>query len=247
MSIEISSETLIRLGFFVGVLGVISVWELLSPRRNLTQKKLSRWLPNLGIVVFNTVLLRFILPVSAVGFALTAQDNNWGLFNHTNISLPWAIVISLVVLDFTIYLQHVSFHSIPLFWRFHKMHHADLDVDVTTGVRFHPVEILISMGIKFAVIAILGAPAMAVLIFEVVLNAMSMFTHGNVYMLNRLDHSLRWFVVSPDMHRIHHSIYVEETNSNYGFHLSLWDRLFRTYKEQPKDGHLNMVIGLREL
>lgn len=229
------------------MLGVISVWELLSPRRNLTQKKLSRWLPNLGLVVFNTVLLRFILPVSAVGFALTAQDNNWGLFNHANISLPWAIVISLVVLDFTIYLQHVSFHFIPVFWRFHKMHHADLDVDVTTGVRFHPVEILISMGIKFAVIAILGAPAVAVLIFEVVLNAMSMFTHGNVYMLTRLDHYLRWFVVSPDMHRIHHSIYVDETNSNYGFHLSLWDRLFQTYKEQPKDGHLNMVIGLREL
>lgn len=227
------------------MLSLISIWELISPRRKLTQKKLGRWLPNLGVVVFNTVLLRLIFPLSAVGFAMSIQDKHWGVLNHLLLPLPWAVFISLVLLDLAIYLQHVSFHGIPLLWRFHKMHHADADIDVTTGLRFHPLEILISMGIKFAVIALFGMPALAVLIFEVVLNAMSMFTHGNVNLNTKLDHHLRWGIVTPDMHRIHHSIYSDETNSNYGFHLSLWDRLFRTYKEQPKDGHLKMIIGLR--
>ncbi len=238
---------LIRMGFFVGVLGLVSSWELLKPRRKLTQKKLARWLPNLGVVTFNTVLLRFIFPMSAVGFALTARENNWGIFNQLRVPLPWVLLISLILLDLTIYLQHVSFHLLPVFWHFHKMHHADLDIDVTTGVRFHPVEILISMGFKFAIIALLGIPTLAVLIFEVVLNAMSMFTHANIYMKPLVDRYLRWMFVTPDMHRIHHSVFSEETNSNYGFHLSLWDRLFKTYKEQPKDGHLNMVVGWREL
>jgi sterol desaturase/sphingolipid hydroxylase (fatty acid hydroxylase superfamily) len=246
MQIGQMSEATIRIVFFVGVLGLISSWELLSPRRKLSQKKISRWLSNLGLVSLNTVLVRIVLPMSAVGFAHSAQENSWGLFNNIQIPLPWAVVASLLLLDLAIYLQHVSFHVIPLFWRFHKMHHADMDIDVTTGVRFHPMEILLSMGIKLAVIALLGIPVLAVLIFEVVLNAMSMFTHGNVYILEKCDRYLRWIFVTPDMHRIHHSIYVEETNSNFGFHVSLWDRLFRTYKEQPKDGQINMVIGCKD-
>ncbi|MGE3759830.1 MAG: sterol desaturase family protein [Pseudobdellovibrionaceae bacterium] len=244
LDFAIKNEPFLRLGFFFGVLALISFWELLKPRRKLTQRKSIRWYSNLGIVALNTLLLRFLFPMSAVAFALVVQKNNWGLFNNTGVSFAFAIVASVVLLDLAIYLQHVMFHFVPAFWRLHRMHHADLDIDVTTGNRFHPLEILLSMGIKFSVIALLGAPAIAVLIFEILLNATSMFSHGNIDLPAKVDKVLRWIVVSPDMHRIHHSIHVEETNSNFGFNLPWWDRFFGTYRRNPRDGHTEMTIGI---
>jgi len=237
-------EPFIRLGFFFGVLAAVSLWELLMPRRKLTQKKLIRWYSNLGIVGLNSLLLRIVFPMSAVGFALIVQKNSWGLFNNAGVSFAFAASASVILLDLVIYLQHVMFHAVPAFWRLHRMHHADLDFDVTTGTRFHPIEILLSMGIKFSVIALLGTPALAVLIFEVLLNATSMFNHGNIYIPAKVDRVLRWIIVSPDMHRIHHSIYVNETNSNFGFSLPWWDRLLGTYRKSPKDGQVGMTIGI---
>ncbi len=240
----IQNEPFIRLGFFFAVLAAISLWELLRPRRKLTQRKIVRWYSNLGIVALNTFLLRVVFPISAVGFALIVQKNSWGLFHNVEVSFALAVTISVIFLDLAIYLQHVMFHAVPALWRLHRMHHADLDIDVTTGSRFHPLEILLSMGIKFAVITLLGAPPIAVLIFEVLLNATAMFNHGNIYLPANLDRVLRRIVVTPDMHRIHHSIYVDETNSNFGFNLPWWDRLLGTYREIPKDGHLGMTIGI---
>ena len=176
--------------------------------------------------------------------AILASKNNWGLLNYFNISYPIAILISVVVLDLAIYLQHVMFHYVPLLWRLHRMHHTDLDFDVTTGTRFHPIEILLSMIIKLAVIVLLGAPALAVLIFEILLNATAMFNHGNIFIPSKIDRILRLLVVTPDMHRIHHSIRMEETNSNFGFNLPWWDRLLGTYTVNPKDEQTTMIIGL---
>ncbi len=241
---SVQHESIIRLGVFFAVLSAISFWELLRPRRKQTQNKLIRWCSNLGIVVLNTVMLRVILPMSAVGFTLVAQKNNWGLFNNTSVSFAFATATSVIFLDLAIYFQHVMFHSVPAFWRLHRVHHADLDIDVTTGNRFHPLEIFLSMGIKFSVIILLGTPALAVLIFEVLLNASSMFNHGNIYLPQKADQFLRWFIVTPDMHRIHHSIYVDETNSNFGFNLPWWDRIFGTYRKNPKDGQTGMAIGI---
>lgn len=244
LEFTIQNEPFIRLGFFFGVLAFISLWELLKPRRKLTQRKLIRWYSNLGIVALNTLLLRVVFPMSAVGFALIIQKNKWGLFNNIGVSPAFAVFASIIILDLVIYFQHFMFHAVPVFWRVHRMHHADLDFDVTTGSRFHPIEILLSMGIKFSAIALLGTSALAVLIFEVLLNATAMFNHGNIYIPSKVDRALRLFVVSPDMHRVHHSIHVDETNSNFGFNLPWWDRLFGTYRESPKDGHLEMTIGI---
>lgn len=237
-------EPLIRISIFFAVLTAIGVWELILPRRKLTQKKTVRWPSNLGIIALNTVLLRTLFPMSAVGLAFFAQENSWGLFNNISTSFSLAILISVILLDLIIYLQHVLFHYVPILWRLHRMHHADLDLDVTSGGRFHPIEILISMGIKCFVIALLGAPAEAVLIFEVLLNATSMFNHGNIFITEKVDRFLRWVIVTPDMHRIHHSIHREETNSNFGFNLPWWDRIFRTYREDSRDGQLELTIGI---
>jgi sterol desaturase/sphingolipid hydroxylase (fatty acid hydroxylase superfamily) len=240
------SEAAIRLGFFFGVFAVMAVWELLAPRRTLQAGKPLRWGSNLGLVVLNSVLLRLVAPLGAVTFALFAEARGWGLFQ--SIAAPdWLVIVaSVLLLDLAIYLQHVMFHAVPLFWRLHMVHHADLDFDVTTGLRFHTVEILLSMGIKAGVVLLLGAPAVAVLIFEVLLNATSMFNHSNVRMPIAVDRVLRWLVVTPDMHRVHHSVYPRETNSNFGFNLPWWDRLLGTYRSQPTDGHLQMTIGLKE-
>jgi sterol desaturase/sphingolipid hydroxylase (fatty acid hydroxylase superfamily) len=239
-----SHETTIRLGSFLGVFALMALLEVLAPRRTLTQSKASRWLNNIGLVVFNTSLLRVVFPVAAVGVAGYAQLSQWGLFNQVEAHPAVALVVSVIVLDMAIYLQHVMFHAVPLLWRLHRVHHADLDFDVTTGARFHPVEILLSMLIKFAVIVLLGPPLAAVVIFEVLLNAMAMFNHSNVRLPLALDGILRRVIVTPDMHRVHHSHLADETNSNFGFNLSVWDRLFGTYLAQPAAGHTGMVIGI---
>lgn len=244
IELSLQNEPVIRLGFFFGILALMAVWEMLGPRSKLTQKKSVRWYSNLGIVTFNTFLLRAVFPMTAVGFALIAQKNNWGLFNNVEISFVLATLFSIILLDLVIYLQHVMFHAVPAFWRLHRMHHADLDFDVTTGNRFHPIEIMLSMGIKFSVVMLIGVPAFAVLIFEILLNATSMFNHGNVYLPSNVDRILRRIVVTPDMHRIHHSIYVNETNSNFGFNFPWWDRLLGTYRKDPKDGQIDMTIGI---
>ena len=240
------NEVTIRIGFFVGVLIVMALWEMLAPRRALTVSKLWRWVSNLGIVFLNSFLLRLLFPAAAVGMAVFAGQHGWGLFNRFETPAWFAIIASVVLLDMAIYLQHVMFHAVPAFWRLHRMHHADLDFDVTTGVRFHPVEIILSMIIKFAVIAALGPPIVAVIVFEVLLNATSLFNHSNARLPMGLDRVLRLFVVTPDMHRVHHSIEDHETNSNFGFNLPWWDRLFGTYKDQPDAGHLAMTIGIRD-
>ncbi|MBU6392580.1 MAG: sterol desaturase family protein [Planctomycetota bacterium] len=242
-----SHEVIIRLVFFFGILLIMALWEFMAPRRRLTVSKALRWINNLGVVFLNSFLLRFAFPTAAMGVAVFAQEHRWGLFNHFQLPYWVAVVLSVVAMDFIIYLQHVMFHAIPVFWRIHRMHHADLDFDVTTGIRFHPFEIILSMLIKFAVIAVLGSSMLAVLVFEVLLNATSMFNHGNIGVSRGVDQALRWFIVTPDMHRVHHSIEERETNSNFGFNLSWWDRLLGTYQDQPHMGHEGMTIGLRDL
>ena len=238
-------ETAIRMGSFFGVLILMAVWEVLAPRRASTISRIVRWGNNLGLVVFNTVLLRLIFPTAAVGVAIFASEHNWGLLNYVQLPSFAVVVISIVVMDFVIYFQHILMHAIPVLWRLHRVHHADLDYDFTTGVRFHPLEIIVSMLIKFAAILMLGPPVIAVLIFEVILNAMSMFNHGNVKLPAFLDRTLRLLIVTPDMHRIHHSVEEDESNRNFGFNLSLWDRFFGTYRKQPRAGHERMVVGIQ--
>jgi sterol desaturase/sphingolipid hydroxylase (fatty acid hydroxylase superfamily) len=220
--------------------------ELLVPRRHLTTSKVSRWFGNLGIVVINTVVLRLVFPITAVALAIWAKQQGWGMFNRMDLPYWLTVVLSIVLLDFIIYMQHLMFHAVPLLWRLHMMHHADLDYDLTTGIRFHPIEILISMGIKFSAILLLGTPALAVVLFEIILNGMAMFNHGNFFMPLKLDGVLRLFVVTPDMHRVHHSVFPTEANKNFGFNLSWWDRIMGTYKAQPRRGHLDMTIGLNQ-
>ncbi len=241
-----SIETLIRLGAFFGVFAVMAVAEVLVPRRGRAVRRVLRWPSNLGIVALDAALVRLVFPVSAVGWAVLAQQQGWGLLPVLAMPDWLAVVLAFLVLDLAIYLQHRLFHWVPVFWRLHRMHHADTEFDVTNGLRFHPLEILLSMLIKFAAIAVVGAPALAVLVFEVVLNATAIFNHANVALPTRIDRVLRRFVVTPDMHRVHHSIYRQETDSNFGFNLPWWDRLFGTYRAQPLDGHLAMRIGLPE-
>ncbi len=242
----LTNEPLIRLAFFLGVFAIVAVCETLAPRRARTMPRRLRWPNNIGVVVVNTLLLRVIFPTAAVGMALAAEAGGWGLFNAVGWPVWLTVPLSVVLLDLAIYLQHVLFHAVPALWRLHRMHHADLDFDVTTGTRFHPIEILLSMLIKLALVAALGPPALGVLIFEVLLNATSMFNHGNLNIPLGVDRVLRWLVVTPDMHRVHHSVVVTETNSNFGFNLPWWDRLFGTYRAQPTAGHAAMTIGIEQ-
>lgn len=240
----IAAEPLVRLGCFAGVLLLMVVWEAVMPHRTQSIARLHRWPNNLGVVVLNTLALRLVFPLAGVGMALLAQSKGWGLLNLLPIS-PWiAVPVAVLLLDLAIYGQHVAFHLMPWLWRLHRMHHADLEFDVTTGLRFHPGEIVLSTAIKLAAILMLGAPALAVLLFEVLLNATSMFNHGNVRLPLPLDRVLRFLVVTPDMHRVHHSIDRRETDSNFGFNLPWWDCLFGTYRAQPALGHDNMVLGI---
>ncbi|WP_455198942.1 sterol desaturase family protein [Kaarinaea lacus] len=240
----IQNEVIIRLGFFFGVFSVMALWEVAAPRRALTVSKAVRWANNLGLVFFNSFILRLIFPAAAVGMAAFASEQGWGIFNYYDVSPVTALVASVVAMDFIIYLQHIMVHAVPVLWRLHRVHHADLDFDVTTGARFHPIEIFLSMLIKFATIAVLGPPVVAVVIFEVVLNATAMFNHSNVRLPLGLDRVLRRVVVTPDMHRVHHSVEDDEANSNFGFSLPWWDRMFGTYRDQPRAGHENMSIGI---
>ncbi|MBU3916212.1 sterol desaturase family protein [bacterium] len=238
------NEATIRVTVFIGIFAVIALWEVVAPRRKLLESKRNRWFGNLSIVVVNTLILRLLFPVMAVGLAIIARDKGWGLFNNLQLHWWFNLVLSVVFFDMMIYLQHVMFHSVPLLWRLRRMHHADLDYDVTTGSRFHPVEIILSMLIKMALVLVIGPLPAAVVVFEALLNGTAMFNHGNIRIPKSVDGIIRWLLVTPDMPRVHHSVIPVETNSNYGFNLSWWDRLFGTYRAQPKEGHAGMTIGL---
>ena len=237
----------LRLGVFLTILIVMAGWEWLHPRRPLSAAKPARWLTHLLLTFLNSAALRICLPLTVLGAALWAEQRSWGLLHQ--ISLPASVetVISFVLLDLAIYGQHVASHHVPLLWRIHLVHHADLDIDVTTGFRFHTVEILISAVFKVLVVVLLGAPAASVLLFEIVLNGAAMFNHSNINLPQPIDRMLRWMLVTPDMHRVHHSVLRHETDSNFGFNLPWWDYLFRTYRPQPELGHEGMTIGLPDL
>jgi len=241
-----AGEQTIRLVFFLGILVVVAVWEVITPRRTLSDSKRRRWFVNLSMVVIDTAVVRFLLPVLPTGLSLMAQERGMSLLNIVMLPAWIKTVLAVVALDFVIYLQHVLFHFLPILWRLHRMHHTDLDIDVTTGNRFHPIEIVISIGIKLGAVTLIGPPVAAVVAFEVLLNATSQFNHGNIQMPEILDRLLRLFVVTPDMHRVHHSVIPRETNSNFGFNLPWWDRLCGTYRAQPEQGHTEMNIGLKE-
>ena len=237
-------EALLRLAAFAAVLAAVALWELAAPRRKALYARGARWPHNLGLFLVDVAVIRLLAPGTVIGVAMAAEQHGWGLLSA--VSLPWwaALPIGVVLLDLVIYFQHVMFHAVPTLWRLHRVHHADQDFDVTTGVRFHPVEILLSTVIKSAGVAAIGAPALAVLVFEVLLNATSMFNHANASLPSRAERWVRWLVVTPDMHRVHHSVLYDESSSNFGFNLPWWDRLFGTYRAQPKLGHVAMTIGV---
>ncbi len=242
----LSHELGIRVAAFAGIFSLMAIWEVVGARRELTAAKSRRWFGNLALVVIDTVIVRLLFPTAAIGMALAAENFGWGLFHNVEVPYWPAVLVSVALLDLAIYLQHVMFHAIPVLWRLHMVHHADVDFDVTTGIRFHPIEIVLSMLIKLSVVFVLGPPVLGVLIFEVLLNALAMFNHANVRIPQRLDHVLRWIIVTPDMHRVHHSVDEKEYRTNFGFNLSWWDRLLGTYLGQPMKGHKEMSIGLED-
>lgn len=241
---SISSETLARLGFFAAIFFVVAQIENIAPRRILLKSRFKRWISNLGMQIIDVALLLLIFPLFPVGLAVLCEQRGWGLLNYFHIMRPAALIIGVLVLDFVIYLQHRLFHIVPVLWRVHKVHHTDEDIDVTTALRFHPIEIILSLLIKFAAVAAIGAPPLSVLIFEVLLNGASIFNHGNIKIPLSFDRVIRLILVTPDMHRVHHSVIARETNSNYGFSFSWWDKIFGTYNAQPREGHEKMKIGL---
>jgi sterol desaturase/sphingolipid hydroxylase (fatty acid hydroxylase superfamily) len=240
----IAHESSLRLGVFAVVLAAMMAWEIAAPRRRAEIPRVLRWSNNLALVVVDTAILRISFPILAVALAGMAESRGWGLLNMLGVPFWPALLVSIVILDLAIYLQHVVFHAVPGLWRLHRMHHADLEFDATTGLRFHPFEIVISMGVKLAVVAALGPPAVAVLAFELLLNAASLFNHANIALPHRIDRWLRLVIVTPDMHRVHHSADPRETHSNFGFSLSMWDRFLGTYRAQPARGHEGMEIGI---
>jgi sterol desaturase/sphingolipid hydroxylase (fatty acid hydroxylase superfamily) len=240
----LENEAAIRLGFFLGTLLVLAFMERWAPRRVLNTPKPARWFANLGIVTANTFIVRFLFPVLPAGFALLCRQEGWGLLNHFQVPYGVAVVAGVVLFDLFIYIQHVLFHHVPSLWRLHGVHHTDLDFDVTTAIRFHPVEIALSMGIKLGLVYLFGPPALSVILFEIILNSTAMFSHSNLRLPLWLDGVLRLVIVTPDMHRVHHSVIIAERNSNFGFNLSIWDRLLGTYRPQPEKGHEGMTIGL---
>ena len=238
------AQKTIRFAAFLAVFAAMALWESAMPRRRRSFPRTTRWPSNLGVAAINPLVEFYLISITPVGLAMLASARGWGLMNALGIRWTVAVVLTVVALDMVIYLQHVMFHAVPLLWRVHRMHHADLDFDVTTGIRFHPVEILLSLGIKLGAVAALGPPVAGVVAFEVALNTTSMFNHANVHIPERVDRLLRLLVVTPDMHRVHHSMLAPETNSNFGFNLPWWDRLFGTYRAQPRAGHKAMTIGL---
>jgi sterol desaturase/sphingolipid hydroxylase (fatty acid hydroxylase superfamily) len=237
-------ELFIRVGFFVGILIIMAVWEILAPRRPLTTRKATRWVGNLGLVFIDSIFVRLLFPITLMGLAFLARQRGWGLLNQLQFPFWLHLILGVLIFDFTVYFQHLMFHAVPLFWRLHMVHHSDMDFDVTTGVRFHPIEIVLSMGIKMSVVLLIGPLPLSVPIFEILLNGTSMFNHGNVRYPLIIDKWLRLLVVTPEMHRVHHSTIRWETNCNFGFNFPWWDRLFGTYRPQPAKGHLGMNIGL---
>ncbi len=238
------NQAIIRMSAFLLIFLFMAMWESFSPKKALCQPKWYRWLNNMGLVVLNSLLLPLTLPILAIGAAQVAESQQLGLFNQWNMPSAVSLIMSVIILDMCIYWQHRIFHKVPVLWRLHRVHHADQDIDVTTGSRFHFIEIWLSMLLKIAIIFVLGIPVIAVFIFEILLNGCAMFNHSNVNISNGIDAKLRKWIVTPDMHRVHHSIHREETDSNYGFCLSVWDRLFGSYVAQPKEGHQNMQIGI---
>jgi sterol desaturase/sphingolipid hydroxylase (fatty acid hydroxylase superfamily) len=243
MSQLIDSENLIRFAVFLAVLLLMMMWELAAPRRARAAPQAIRWFSNLGVSLLDRGVLQFAV---VMGMGVSVKEDGWGLMNW--IALPeWvALVSSIVILDLVIYLQHRLFHAVPILWRLHRMHHADIELDVSSGIRFHPGEALVSMLIKVVAVILLAPPVMAIVAFEILLNATSLFNHSNMKLALPLDRVLRWFVVTPDMHRVHHSVRQEELNTNFGFNLPWWDRALGTYRDQPKDGHEKMQIGLEQ-
>lgn len=239
-------EIFLRFGFFAGAFLMFALIESIYPKRKLRIYKSIRWARNLSMLFISHAVTKFVLPFTAVGVAIYGSQNQLGLFNNLPVNFSVSVVLSILILDLVIYSQHVLFHHVPFLWRFHKIHHMDQEIDVTTGVRFHPIEILLSALIKCAIILFFGMSVIAVLIFEILLNAASMFNHSNLRLPLKIDKYLRMIIITPDMHRVHHSVVVSETNSNFGFNLPWWDRIFHTYKPQPQKGHSNMGIGLKE-
>nr|WP_319537013.1 sterol desaturase family protein [uncultured Vibrio sp.] len=237
----------IRLSCFVGVLLLCALWENTFPRKKLTVSRSFRWVNNLSLVALNSAIVALVMPIAAFQAAIIATENQWGLFQLLSLPIWLNVLISIILLDFVIYVQHVIFHRIPVLWKLHRMHHADLDIDVTTGTRFHPIEILLSMLIKIAAVFTLGVSPIAIVVFEIILNASAMFNHSNAKLALPVDAWLRKAIVTPDMHRVHHSVIPRETHSNFGFFLSVWDRMFRTYRAQPELGHEHVVIGLPDI
>jgi sterol desaturase/sphingolipid hydroxylase (fatty acid hydroxylase superfamily) len=240
----LACEWLLRLGVFGAVFALMALAEWAAPARALTLSKRRRWATNLSLLALNTIAVRLLFPAAAVGIAISAQQSGSGLLNMLRVPDALAFIVSFLLLDLGIYLQHVLFHRVPALWRLHRVHHLDADLDVTTGNRFHPIEMLLSMAIKSLMILALGAPWLAVLAFEIVLNAAALFNHANVRLPARVERSLRWIIVTPDMHRIHHSSLSSEYNRNFGFNLPWWDRLLGTYTPEPRDGHAAMRIGV---
>ncbi len=234
----------IRLGVFASTFVIIALWELLAPRRALENSKTIRWANNLALAAVNIFFVRVLFPSAVVGVALFADERGVGLLHMFSIAYPLAMILSLLALDLQMYLTHLMFHAVPALWRVHRVHHADVDFDVTTGMRFHPIQMVLMVPIKVAVIFVLGPPVLAVLVFETAFNAVLVFNHANIRIPRAADRALRWFIVTPDVHRLHHSVDATETNSNFGFALTWWDRLLGTYRAEPADGHERMVIGV---
>ena len=237
-------ELVTRIAVFLGILGLMGLWERTAPRRQWQTAKTKRWTTNLVLAGLNSLLVRMLFAASPFAAAIVAQEKDWGLLNNVDVGMWGHCLFAVILLDLTVYLQHVMFHAIPTLWRVHMVHHSDLDFDVTTGVRFHPIELVLSTVIKLGAVVLIGASPTAVLVFEVVLNATSMFNHSNVRIPSSVDRILRWIVVTPDMHRIHHSAIPRETNRNFGFNLPWWDRLLGTYLNSPSQSQETMTIGL---
>ena len=241
------NEATIRLAVFVGLFAALALIEAALPRRVRAQPRSARWMTNWAIIILDTLTLRLMaiaLPLLAVGAALDAQAHGWGVMNALGLPLWLAAILTILIFDLAIWAQHLITHKIPILWKFHRVHHADRDIDVTTAIRFHPVEIALSMLLKIGLVYLLGPPALGIILFEIILNGTAMFNHANIKLPLGLDALLRRVLVTPDMHRVHHSIHRHEHDSNYGFALSIWDRMFGTYIAQPEKGHEDMEIGL---
>lgn len=241
------NEALIRLGVFLGLFGLLALLESAMPRRPRQQSRAKRWFTNWGIIVLDTLTLRLmalVLPLLAVGAAMDAGSQGWGLFNALDWPVWIEVTLCILILDLAIWTQHLVTHKVPVLWRLHRVHHADVDMDVTTAIRFHPIEIALSMLLKIGLVYLLGPSALAVILFEIILNGTAMFNHANLRLPQAVDKMVRLVLVTPDMHRVHHSVHRDQHDSNYGFALSIWDRLFGTYIAQPREGHDDMQVGL---